>query len=64
MSSANTLILDPLVIPASHVATQGKKGAPGQILGGLLTILLMAAKKPRFSTTIAFYQCSFSEHRC
>jgi len=23
-----------------------KKGAPGQILGGLLTILLMAAKKP------------------
>jgi len=56
--------LGSLGIPASHVATQGKKGAPGQILGGLLTILLMAAKKPRFSTTIAFYRCSFSEHRC
>jgi len=51
MSSANTIILDPLEIPASHVATQGKKGAPGQILGGLLT-LLMAAKKPHYSTTI------------
>jgi len=47
MSSANTIIFDP-----SHVATQGKKGAPGQILGGLLTILLMAAKKPHYSTTI------------
>ena len=35
------VILDPLEIPASHVATQGKKGAPGQILGGLLTLLLI-----------------------
>jgi len=53
MSSANILILDPLVIPASHVAMHTrKKGAPGQILGGLLTILLMPAKKPHFSTTI------------
>jgi len=52
MSSANTIILDPLEIPASHLATQGKKGAPGQLLGGLLTILLMAAKKPHYSTTI------------
>jgi len=60
--------LDPLEIPASHVlhvATQGKKWAPGQILGGLLTILLMAAKKPNFiAPRFAFYQCGFSERRC
>jgi len=59
------LILEDVICKHYHLQSiENTCRAPGQILGGLLTILLMASRHHILAPQFAFYQCSISEHRC